>query len=207
MHNQLLGTTQPVLSISLEPGESIIAEVGGFAWMTDSIAMAAADDARREPRLCVYTATSEAGVVAFAAKLPGRILSVQVGPGYEGCLVRESSFLAGTPGVRIAAEGRPPGPRVPRRPGPGAVADRRLRTGLGRAPRRRGQARADRGPVAAGPSEAYRHVRCHGRRPGRGGPGHLRPRRHLSLCRAFRPGSGVAAVDALEPGTWPEAGP
>ena len=94
MHDQLLGTTQPVLSISLEPGESIIAEVGGFAWMTDSIAMAAADDARREPRLCVYTATSEAGVVAFAAKLPGRILSVQVGPGYEGCLVRESSFLA-----------------------------------------------------------------------------------------------------------------
>ena len=107
MHDQLLGTTQPVLSISLEPGERIIAEVGGFAWMTDSIAMVAADDARREPRLCVYTATSEAGVVAFAAKLPGRILSVEVGPGYEGCLVRESSFLAGTPGVRIAAEASP----------------------------------------------------------------------------------------------------
>ena len=107
MHDQLLGTTQPVLSISLEPGERIIAEAGGFAWMTDSIAMVAADDARREPRLCVYTATSEAGVVAFAAKLPGRILSVEVGPGYEGCLVRESSFLAGTPGVRIAAEASP----------------------------------------------------------------------------------------------------
>ena len=116
MHDQLLGTTQPVLSISLEPGESIIAEVGGFAWMTDSIAMAAADDARREPRLCVYTATSEAGVVAFAAKLPGRILSVEVGPGYEGCLVRESSFLAGTPGVGIAAEAGPwpPGPPAAR---------------------------------------------------------------------------------------------
>jgi len=113
MHNQLLGTTQPVLSISLEPGESIIAEVGGFAWMTDSIAMAAADDARREPRLCVYTATSEAGVVAFAAKLPGRILSVEVGPGYEGYLVRESSFLAGTSGVRITAEAGPPVPGAP----------------------------------------------------------------------------------------------
>ncbi len=114
MHDQLLGTTQPVLSISLEPGESIIAEVGGFAWMTDSIAMAAADDTRREPRLCAYTATSEAGVVAFAAKLPGRILSVEVGSGYEGCLVRESSFLAGTPGVRIAAEAGPLAPGSPR---------------------------------------------------------------------------------------------
>jgi uncharacterized protein (AIM24 family) len=129
MHDQLLGTTQPVLSISLEPGESIIAEVGGFAWMTDSIAMAAADDARREPRLCVYTATSEAGVVAFAAKLPGRILSVQVGPGYEGCLVRESSFLAGTPGVRIAAEA---GPLAPGSPGGQGLALWRI-GGSGRA--------------------------------------------------------------------------
>jgi uncharacterized protein (AIM24 family) len=114
MRDQVLGTTQPVLSISLEPGESIIAEVGGFAWMTDSIAMTAADDARREPRLCVYTATGEAGMVAFATKLPGRILSVEVGPGYEGCLVRESSFVAGTPGVRIAAEA---GPQAPGSPG------------------------------------------------------------------------------------------
>jgi uncharacterized protein (AIM24 family) len=110
MRDQLLGTTQPVLSISLEPGENIIAEVGGFAWMTDSIAMAAADDARVEPRLCVYTATGEPGVVAFAARLPGRILSIEVGPAYEGYLVRESSFLAGTSGVRISAEAGPPVP-------------------------------------------------------------------------------------------------
>jgi len=110
MHDQLLGTTQPVLAISLEPGESVIAEVGRFAWMTDSIAMAAADNAWLEPRLCVYTATGEAGTVAFAAKLPGRILSVEIGPGYEGCLVRESSLLAGTPGVRITPEA---GPSIP----------------------------------------------------------------------------------------------
>lgn len=114
MHDQLLGTTQPVLSILLEPGESIIAEVGGFAWMTDSIAMSAADDAWLEKRLCVYTATGEPGVVAFAAKLPGRILSVEVGPGHEACLVPQSSLLAGTPGVRITAEA---GRSVPGSPG------------------------------------------------------------------------------------------
>lgn len=114
MHDQLLGITQPVLSISLDPGESIVAEVGGFAWMTDSIAMAAADDVRVEPRLCLYTATGEPGVVAFAAKLPGHILSVEVGPECEGYLVRESSFLAGTSGVRITAEAGPPVPRSPR---------------------------------------------------------------------------------------------
>lgn len=105
MRDQLFGTTQPLLSISLDPGESIIAEVGEFAWMTDSIAMTAADEAQQEPQLCAYTATGEPGVVAFASKLPGCILSVDVGPGYPGCLVLESSFLAGTPGVQIADAG------------------------------------------------------------------------------------------------------
>jgi transcriptional regulator with XRE-family HTH domain len=48
----------------------------------------------------------------FALKLPGSILSVDIGPGYEGCLVQESNFLAGTPGVQVAADTdpRPPGP-------------------------------------------------------------------------------------------------
>ena len=129
MRDQLLGTTQPLLSISLEPGESIIAEVGGFAWMTDFIAMAPAADAWLETRLCTYTATGEPGVVAFAAKLPGRILSVEVGPGCDDCPARETGLLANTPGVRITAEA---GPSVPGA-GFGAAADRRLRTGLGRA--------------------------------------------------------------------------
>jgi uncharacterized protein (AIM24 family) len=107
MRDQLLGATQPVLSISLDPGESVMAEAGQFAWMTDSIEMAAADEAQQEPRLCVYTATGEPGIVAFAPKLPCSIVSVDVGPGYEGCLVRESSFLAGTPGVQVAADTDP----------------------------------------------------------------------------------------------------
>jgi uncharacterized protein (AIM24 family) len=107
MRDQLLGATQPVLSISLDPGESVVAGVGRFAWMTDSIEMAAADEAKPEPRLCAYTATGEPGVVAFASRFPGCIVSVDIGSGYEGCLVRESSFLAGTPGVQVAADSGP----------------------------------------------------------------------------------------------------
>jgi uncharacterized protein (AIM24 family) len=107
MRDQLLGTTQPVLSISLDPGESVVAEAGQFAWMTDSIEMAPAGEAQQEPPLCVYTATGEPGTVAFASRLPGSIVSVDVGPGYEGCLVRASGFLAGTPGVRVAADTDP----------------------------------------------------------------------------------------------------
>jgi uncharacterized protein (AIM24 family) len=107
MRDQLLGATQPVLSILLDPGESVVAEAGQFAWMTDSIEMASTGQAQQEPRLCVYTATGESGVVAFASKLPGSILSVDVGPGSEGCLVCASSFLAGTPDVQVAADADP----------------------------------------------------------------------------------------------------
>jgi uncharacterized protein (AIM24 family) len=98
MRDQLLGSMQPVLSISLDPGESVVAEVGEFAWMTDSIEMAAGE----APRLAVYTATGEPGAVAFASKRPGCILSVNVGPGREGYLIRASSLLACTPGVQVS---------------------------------------------------------------------------------------------------------
>jgi uncharacterized protein (AIM24 family) len=129
MRDQLLGATQPVLSISLDPGESVVAVVGQFAWMTDSIEMTAAGQAQQEPRLCVYTATGEPGVVAFASKLPGSILSVDIGPGYEGCLVHESNFLAGTPGVQVAAD---PGPPTSGPPDDGRLALWRIH-GTGRA--------------------------------------------------------------------------
>src|SRR5260370_17505639 len=39
MEHQILGTTMPVLSVSLSGGESVVAEVGEFSWMTDSIQM------------------------------------------------------------------------------------------------------------------------------------------------------------------------
>ena len=114
MHDQLLGSTQPVLSISLEPGESIVGETGGFAWMTDSIQMAAAPrhdlDAGTHPvALSAYTAKGAGGTVAFAAKVPGSILGVEVAPGRE-YLVHRSAFLAGTPGIELTTGLRQPLP-------------------------------------------------------------------------------------------------
>jgi uncharacterized protein (AIM24 family) len=96
VHDQLLGSTQPVLSISLEPGERIIAETGEFAWMTDSIRMTAGS-----AHLSDYTATNQQGTVAFAARLPGSIVPIEVTPGRE-YLVHRNGFLAGTPGIELA---------------------------------------------------------------------------------------------------------
>jgi predicted TIM-barrel fold metal-dependent hydrolase len=39
MQAQIHGTTMPVLSVHLDPGESVVAEAGEFSWMTDSIQM------------------------------------------------------------------------------------------------------------------------------------------------------------------------
>ena len=95
VHDQLLGSTQPVLSISLEPGESIVAEAGEFAWMTDSIQLTTTPAG-----LSDYTAKDEVGTIAFASRLPGSILHIEVAPGQE-YLVHRNGFLAGTPGIEI----------------------------------------------------------------------------------------------------------
>jgi uncharacterized protein (AIM24 family) len=113
MHDQLLGSTQPVLSISLEPGESIVAGSGAFSWMTDSIQMSTgpSDDAsltaplqrtlgESSLQLSAYTAKQATGTIAFASRLPGSILCIEVTPGRE-FLVHRRGFLAGTPGIEI----------------------------------------------------------------------------------------------------------
>jgi uncharacterized protein (AIM24 family) len=100
MRDQLLGVTQPMLSISLDPGESVIGEASRFAWMTDSIEMVVAD----ETGVCVYTAIGEPGVVAFASQRPGCILGVELGPQSEGYLFRRSDFVARTPDVQVRVD-------------------------------------------------------------------------------------------------------
>ena len=116
MHEQVHGTTMPVLSIHLEPGESVVAEAGEFSWMTDAIQMStripggaaggplmgAPGRAPGSPLLTsAYTAQGGPGTISFAAKVPGSILPVDVGPGTE-YLVHRHGFLAGTPGVEIS---------------------------------------------------------------------------------------------------------
>jgi uncharacterized protein (AIM24 family) len=122
MQEQIHGTTMPVLSIHLEPGESVVAEVGEFSWMTDAIQMStgAASDMAGEPLLgafnrasgsplltSTYTAQGGPGTISFAAKVPGSILPVDVGSETE-YMVHRHGFLAGTPGLQISVGFRQP---------------------------------------------------------------------------------------------------
>jgi uncharacterized protein (AIM24 family) len=146
MKEQLLGTTLPVLSLSLDAGESVVAEAGEFSWMTDSIQMSTGMGGggvgghgvmgalKRAAGgsslfLSTYTAKDAAGVIAFASKLPGSILGVDISPQSGGgrrpgagtaqrgggnstargreqhseYLVHRHGFLAGTPEIQISA--------------------------------------------------------------------------------------------------------
>jgi uncharacterized protein (AIM24 family) len=116
MQEQVHGTAMPVLSIHLEPGESVVAEAGEFSWMTDAIQMSTQitgsmagesligglGRAHGSPVLTsTYTAQGGPGTISFAAKTPGSILPVDVGLGTE-YLVHRHGFLAGMPGVEIS---------------------------------------------------------------------------------------------------------
>jgi len=118
MQEQIQGTTMPVLSILLNPGESVVAEAGEFSWMTDTIQMSTGMGGGMAGRglmgalkraaggatlmMSTYTAQGGPGTISFAAKMPGSILPVDVGPGAE-FMIHRHGFLAGTPGIQLTA--------------------------------------------------------------------------------------------------------
>jgi uncharacterized protein (TIGR00266 family) len=118
MQDEIYGTTMPVLSVHLSPGESVVAEAGEFSWMTDSIQMSTTFGGGAGGKalmgalkrvtggasflMSTYTAREAAGTISFASKVPGSILPVQVSQGSE-YMVHRRGFLAGTPGVQVSA--------------------------------------------------------------------------------------------------------
>lgn len=118
MRDQIHGTTMPVLSVHLDPGESVVAEAGEFSWMTDTIQMSTGMGGGAggrgligalkrmaggsSPLMSTYTAQGAAGTISFASKVPGSILPVDVAAGSE-YMVHRRGFLAGSPGIQISA--------------------------------------------------------------------------------------------------------
>jgi uncharacterized protein (AIM24 family) len=116
MRTQIKGTTMPVLEIGLDPKDRIVAEPGEFSWMTNGVQMrttAYAAGARSiwgaigrafsggGLFMTEYSAPAGRGVVAFAAKIPGAILQVDVPAGHS-YLIHRHGFLCGTEGLRLA---------------------------------------------------------------------------------------------------------
>jgi uncharacterized protein (TIGR00266 family) len=113
--SKITGTTLPVLELGLEPGDKIVAEPGEFSWMTSNVqlnttAMTAGTKglfgvlgralAGGGLFMTEYSTTGGNGLIAFAAKVPGEIMQVDVSPGHE-YLVHRHGFLCATQGVQL----------------------------------------------------------------------------------------------------------
>jgi uncharacterized protein (TIGR00266 family) len=115
---KIIGTTMPVLELTLNPGEAIFAESGELSWMTSSIQMQTSTQYGGGGGLggvfkravgggslfmTEYSAQGSPGMVAFAAKLPGQIfpLDVRPEPGFQ-FLGHRHAFVAGTHGVLVS---------------------------------------------------------------------------------------------------------
>ncbi|MFJ4188331.1 AIM24 family protein [Kitasatospora sp. NPDC089509] len=108
------GSTMPVLEIRLDQGEAVITPHGELSWMSPNIQMSQTTNAgggrgglmntlKRAVGggglfLTQYQAQSGSGLVAFAAKVPGHIVPVDIAPGRD-VIVHRHGWICGTPGV------------------------------------------------------------------------------------------------------------
>jgi uncharacterized protein (TIGR00266 family) len=116
MRSQIIGSLLPVLEVALDAGESLVSETGQLSWMSGGIelrtttAMAgstgflgAIGRALSGGGLFMteYSAPYQPGAVAFAAKIPGRMVELRVQPG-QGFMIHAHGFVCGTPGVQLS---------------------------------------------------------------------------------------------------------
>jgi uncharacterized protein (TIGR00266 family) len=116
MQDKIVGTTMPVLEINLDPGDRIIAQAGELSWLTSTIDLHTSTSAGANKGffgaikraagggtlfMTEYSANGASGMVAFATKVPGQILPVQLTRG-SGYLIHRHGFVCGTPEVELS---------------------------------------------------------------------------------------------------------
>ena len=110
MQAEIKGTTMPVLEVTLQQGEQVISTHGELSWMSPNMQMSQSTGGGGFMRglkrvmgggglfVTRYEAMNGTGMVAFAAKLPGHIMPVDIGNG-QSFLVHRHGWLCGTPGI------------------------------------------------------------------------------------------------------------
>jgi uncharacterized protein (TIGR00266 family) len=114
MNHRIIGTVLPVLELTLAPGEGVVAVSGELSWMSASIDLQTTTGLSGGGLgglfkrvvgggslfMTRYTAQGGPGLLAFATKMPGHILPVDITPGAT-YMVHRHGFLCGTDGVEI----------------------------------------------------------------------------------------------------------
>jgi uncharacterized protein (TIGR00266 family) len=118
MQDRIVGTTMPVLEVTLDPGEAPFAESGELSWMTQSIVMQTSTQfggggglggvfkravGGSSIFMSEYSAQGAPGMVAFAAKLPGQIFPIEVAPQPGSTyLAHRHAFVCAVHGVELS---------------------------------------------------------------------------------------------------------
>jgi uncharacterized protein (TIGR00266 family) len=115
MQSRILGTTMPVLEFALGPNDAIISEAGELSWMSVSVQMTTHTQMgggggffgalKRVAGggslfMTEYRAVGAQGEVAFATRVPGHIVPVDVSANQE-YLVHRHGFLCATANVNL----------------------------------------------------------------------------------------------------------
>jgi len=115
MEHRIVGTTMPVLEFALGANDAVISEAGELSWMSQTIQMTTHTQMAGGGGLLgvlkrvagggtlfmtEYRSVGGPGEVAFATRVPGHIVPVQVGQGYE-YLIHRHGFLCATEGVQL----------------------------------------------------------------------------------------------------------
>src|ERR1700731_762132 len=117
MESKIVGTVMPVLELNMQPNEKVFAESGQLAWMSMALQMQTSTSAGGQQGgfmgargragaggtffMAEYTAVGGPGLLAFAAKLPGQILPMEIAPG-AGYMVHRHGFMCATLGVQFS---------------------------------------------------------------------------------------------------------
>ncbi|WP_083347139.1 TIGR00266 family protein [Terriglobus roseus] len=116
MQSRIHGTTMPAIEFLLQPGETIISEAGELSWMSASINMHTHTQAgggggfmgaiKRMAGggtlfMTEYTAMGYPGEVAFATKVPGHIVPVELHGNGDEYMVHRHGFLCATQNIGL----------------------------------------------------------------------------------------------------------
>jgi uncharacterized protein (TIGR00266 family) len=117
MQAEIKGSTMPVLEVQLGSGEYVVTPHGELSWMSANVQMSQSMSGGAPGGggggfmgamkrvlgggslfITQYTAQGGPGLVAFASKVPGHIVPVDIVPG-RSVMIHRHGWLAGTPGI------------------------------------------------------------------------------------------------------------
>jgi len=115
MEHRIIGTTLPVLELQMAAGESVVAVSGELSWMSQSIVLQTTSGLSSggigglfkrvvgggSLFMTRYTSQGGPGLLAFATKMPGHILPVELGQGGD-YMIHRHGFLCGTEGIQLS---------------------------------------------------------------------------------------------------------